>query len=570
MTVVRKEGEDTMTTVEAPQATSFPEPWDAPVADGHTYTHDQMHNPYPKSPLSMSLSRGSIAIGFTTAMREYRTPIRSFIVTTRNMYQYDRFDMVQPANEDEARRMGEASEAAIKPAMGGLLARWNEEFLPSLLTLLGRMRDLDVETVPPAGVVTALDEGVAILREIWTIHFRIAIPMLMCLQIYDEFYADVFEGDEQDGHALLTGVASKSIEAGLGLYDLAVRAKELGLEPPFRETPADQLRAELEATQSGRTLLAELGGYLDVFGLRQDLFDATTPTWQEDPTFALASIRSAILTGRDARTEYAAMQRSAEAAAATARAQLASYPEAVRGQFEVLLQMARAASFLQEEHNFYIDQQGSALARLFFLRIGRWLVAEDVLDDPEDIAMLEFDEIRTLFANLSKSEERDRIRALVTTRRELFEQAHRLTPPPFIGPPPIGPPPADNPMGRAMGRFWGWLPPQPMDANELRGNAGSRGVATGNAFVARTLEEATGLQPGDILVTVTTMPAWTPLFGVAAAVVTETGGPLSHCAIVAREYGVPAVVGAQGATRVIQSGQRITVDGGRGIVTIEA
>jgi pyruvate,water dikinase len=108
-----------------------------------------------------------------------------------------------------------------------------------------------------------------------------------------------------------------------------------------------------------------------------------------------------------------------------------------------------------------------------------------------------------------------------------------------------------------------------MDSNELKGNAGSRGTASGAAFVARSLEEATGLQPGDILIAVTTMPAWTPLFGVAAAVVTETGGPLSHCAIVAREYGIPAVVGAQGATRIIRTGQQLTVDGSRGIVTIE-
>jgi pyruvate,water dikinase len=71
------------------------------------------------------------------------------------------------------------------------------------------------------------------------------------------------------------------------------------------------------------------------------------------------------------------------------------------------------------------------------------------------------------------------------------------------------------------------------------------------------------------LVTLTTMPAWTPLFGTAAAVVTETGGPLSHCAIVAREYAIPAVVGAFGATRAIRTGQTILVDGDRGLVTLE-
>jgi pyruvate,water dikinase len=90
------------------------------------------------------------------------------------------------------------------------------------------------------------------------------------------------------------------------------------------------------------------------------------------------------------------------------------------------------------------------------------------------------------------------------------------------------------------------------------------------ARVARTLAEATFLQPGEVLVAVTTMPPWTPLFGVAAAVVTETGGPLSHCAIVAREYGIPAVVGATGATRTIRTGQLVTVDGSRGVVTLGA
>jgi pyruvate,water dikinase len=89
------------------------------------------------------------------------------------------------------------------------------------------------------------------------------------------------------------------------------------------------------------------------------------------------------------------------------------------------------------------------------------------------------------------------------------------------------------------------------------------------ARVVQTLEEAKALQPGEILVTVTTMPAWTPLFGAAAAVVTETGGALSHCAIVAREYGIPAVVGAFGATRAIKTGQVISVDGTNGTVSIE-
>ena len=394
--------------------------------------------------------------------------------------------------------------------------------------------------------------------------------MLMGLQVFDEFYAEVFTGGESDGHALLVGVESESVKAGLGLYDLAVRANDLGLAPVVRDTPADELLAALESTDSGRTFLAELRAYLETYGLRQDLFDYLTPTWLEDPTIALSNVRNYLLTGRDERAAYAAKQRAAEEAVVAARAELAVYPEAVRGQFEGMLGIARAAAFLQEEHNFYIDQQALAELRLLYLRIGRRLAAEGVLADPEDIFLLNADEVRSLFANPAAAGQVDYVRSLVQTRREHLAIAASLTPPPFLGAPPAEPDGPSNPMDRAMARFFGGAPQQAEASNQLKGNPGSRGTVSGVARVARSLEEASSVRPGEILVAVTTMPPWTPLFGVAAAVVTETGGPLSHCAIVAREYGIPAVVGAHGATQMIVTGQRITVDGGRGIVTIDA
>jgi pyruvate,water dikinase len=138
-----------------------------------------------------------------------------------------------------------------------------------------------------------------------------------------------------------------------------------------------------------------------------------------------------------------------------------------------------------------------------------------------------------------------------------------MTPPRFLGSVDGGEPP-----DTVMMAFFGGPPKPALEDGQLRGNPGSRGVTTGVAKVARTLEDAKALEPGEILVALTTMPAWTPLFGIAAAVVTETGGALSHCAVVAREYGNSAVVGAYGATTVIATGQRITVDGERGIVML--
>ena len=90
----------------------------------------------------------------------------------------------------------------------------------------------------------------------------------------------------------------------------------------------------------------------------------------------------------------------------------------------------------------------------------------------------------------------------------------------------------------------------------------------GVAKVVRSLAEADKLKPGDILIAETTAPPWTPLFATVAAVVTDTGGILSHSAVVAREYRIPAVVGAFNATGTLSDGQMVEVDGDQGVVRI--
>ena len=102
----------------------------------------------------------------------------------------------------------------------------------------------------------------------------------------------------------------------------------------------------------------------------------------------------------------------------------------------------------------------------------------------------------------------------------------------------------------------------------LKGVATSAGRVTAPACVLRGPEDFDRMRPGDVLVAATTTPAWTPLFAMAAAVVTDVGGPLSHGSIVAREYAIPAVMGTGVATKRIHSGQTITVDGSEGVVVL--
>ena len=107
------------------------------------------------------------------------------------------------------------------------------------------------------------------------------------------------------------------------------------------------------------------------------------------------------------------------------------------------------------------------------------------------------------------------------------------------------------------------------DPNVIDGVAGSPGVYTGVARVVRSLEEAGDLEDGEIMVCEMTLPPWVPMFAIAGAVVADVGGVMSHCAIVAREFAIPAVVGSVNGTSRIQTGQTVTVDGTNGNVWLD-
>jgi pyruvate,water dikinase len=128
--------------------------------------------------------------------------------------------------------------------------------------------------------------------------------------------------------------------------------------------------------------------------------------------------------------------------------------------------------------------------------------------------------------------------------------------------PYLGDPPAERDRDSVVEGFYGSA------GSALQGAGASPGVAEGIARVVAGPEDFSRVGAGDVLVTTTTTPAWTPLFPSLAALVTETGGVLSHAAVVAREYRLPAIVGAAGATREIRDGARIRVDGTTGTITI--
>ena len=159
---------------------------------------------------------------------------------------------------------------------------------------------------------------------------------------------------------------------------------------------------------------------------------------------------------------------------------------------------------------------------------------------------------------------------VVAERRAAIAEWAKQETPPALGPVPEA---INDP---AIVMLWGitsetldtWLNEGSTPSNEVRGFAASSGIVEGPARIVKSVEEIGRLQQGDILVCQVTNPTWAPVFQKISGAVSDIGGSMSHAAIVAREYGLPAVVGTGTATSRIKDGQRIRVDGGRGVVTI--
>ena len=188
------------------------------------------------------------------------------------------------------------------------------------------------------------------------------------------------------------------------------------------------------------------------------------------------------------------------------------------------------------------------LVRQMLRELGGRLVAAGAIEQADDIFWLTQSEVEQAVARLDRGEQADRLIDLIPPRKAAWRAALRVTPPMMLPHMPL-----IEKMKTARKRRGG--------KDSLKGVAASPGRVTATARVLSGPEDFDQMQAGDVLVASITTPAWTPLFARAAAVVTDVGGPLSHGSIVAREYGIPAVLGTGAATMRIHSGQLITVDG---------
>jgi pyruvate,water dikinase len=246
-----------------------------------------------------------------------------------------------------------------------------------------------------------------------------------------------------------------------------------------------------------------------------------------------------------------------------------------RASFEQMLGLCRHVFPHAEGHKFYIEHWGTSLFFNKMREIGDRFVDQGFFADPEDVFYLNIHEVHEALSDMALAwaggtAARGTVYwpPRVAKRREILEQLSHWTPPPALGTVPevINDPTVNLLWGVTAERLHAWASGGVGD--EVSGYAASPGIAEGPARVVRNVDEIGDVQPGEVLVCPVTAPSWSPVFPKIAAAVSDIGGMMSHAAIVAREYGLPAVVGTGNATAQIKTGDRVRVDGNTGTVTI--
>jgi rifampicin phosphotransferase len=511
--------------------------WPDP-ADAHlSWIWDQMHCPHPVSPLGGDLfGRWMMAImgGRQAVVNGY--PYRAFVAP----------------QAPGPRIPPPPAPAAAKP----LLRLWEEDHLPLIRAVCASIREQDYDSMSLGRLHVILDEVIEDATRAFSYTFGAAIGFFGPTNALVDFCDQEF-GSEGAVRAttMLQGYENESASAGSGLSRLAEFA---ATRPAVAAALKDGRFDGLERVDGGREFQEELGAYLEEYGWRAETWtEIHKPTWAEDPTIALRMVR-----------RYLA---DPEHSPAVAHKRALARREQVIADTEARLtpeKCARFRSLVQDASAHVPVSEGRALWQLIvagvlripFLAVGRKLASAGHIAAAEDVFYLYLHEIKELTAG----EVKFAAKPLVAERREDMERWRKLIPPRHLGAPPPGV------LISMMNRFFGLGVRASEDARVINGIAASAGTAEGRARVILDLSDADRLEAGDILVCPSTAPPWTPLFALAGGVVTDSGGVLSHSAICAREYAIPAVVGTVVGTRKIKDGALIALDGSQGIVRIEA
>ncbi|ALV40668.1 phosphoenolpyruvate synthase [Pseudarthrobacter sulfonivorans] len=562
-------------------AADTPDTWPVPYPKGLYFRASIVEQlPDPLSPLFADLIDGSVSRSLRALMNEAvgTNVIREDDVglPTINGYAYYYY-----RTSGMWRVMGKALTAVRALARGKAhmgVAGWREFSHPRYEHAIK-----DWQAKPAAELSGAeLLDGVQALLDAGTVYYtavQSVIPLAATSEISFSAYYDKFVRREGDPPALtfILGYDSEPIRAEKSLYDLAAWARSVpGLASAILNEPttalAESQRRGFPPAGFSESLWQlwrpRFQDHLGRFGHAVYNLDFASPVPADDPSALLDAVKF-YLRGHGADPHERQRLSSDRREIATSRIFTRLGPRR-RAAFLRLLRWAQNTAPIREDALADVGLAWPLLRRML-LELGRRLVDSAVIVEPADVFWLRHQELRSAVefglaapgapaAVAITGADRPVRAAAVEERRMLWRGQVKAAAPQLL------------PESRWMEKAFGSMMPagsQHQLGDIIKGTGASAGRVTAPARVLRGPQDFALMEPGEVLVARITTPAWTSLFAMASAVVTDVGGPLSHSSIVAREYGIPAVLGTGVATQRLTSGQQIRVDGDAGTVAIE-
>jgi pyruvate,water dikinase len=561
---------------------TFPIEWTSETEKLLFWVYDDLHCPKPLSPMYEDI--GGWWLSCDHMFRRFGTPFATdWIYKNINGYLYtaaipaeagvdvatQEYDYathpIVPEDDGYAGKIG-AYLGAVLPVYGLKFTEWwRTRFVPEMQRNFDYIEGLldQKDQLPLAEVAVLLEDAIDMHDRHWKIHWMLNFAQLSATlnlrAVMERTHGKI---DEVLLGRLQNSANDRNWDKIRALWEMKEEVKaDAELAKLFDAPTAIEIVPALQGSERGRRFLDErVVPYQKEFGWHAVWsHEFIFPSFREDMTPVIQLVRDQYASDYDYPSKIAALRADIDAAAVDILRGLEGEAlEEMRAANEINLNMAP----LTPDHHFYIDQGANAHVRLVLIAIGEKLVEMGVLDRPDDVIMFRYNELRAFIGNPTGIDGR----VIVAAARAKREAAEKVQPLDWVGTVTA------TQLAFPYLNLWGF-PDKFTRSNvkvhgQVSGIAGSPGVVEGVARVVMSEAEFDSLLEGEILVCQMTNPAWQVLYGKIAAVVTDAGGTVSHPAVLAREYGIPAVVGTSVGTSTIRTGDRLRVDGNSGVVEI--
>jgi len=565
---------------------SMPASHDEPPPPGH-WSRDPFHEPIPVSRFGLELKQRQILDQFPRLFAEFGILLQGVEqVQVAGWYYHRPVPLVGPptATRDTSpgapprwmlrlmlrlhprlrSRAATARRVVDQDESMRILATWPAT-RDELAVDIDRALDLDLAGIDDAKLVAELDHRLDVISEAGWPHLQLMQAAFVILEEFFASCADLLGWERSDCLVLLDGLSQRSTEPSSLIDQLAERARSLpALESALEHAGTDLDPRELAEIDEG--FATAFDAVVRRIGHRAPTYDVVEPTLAERPELLLAQVARRLGPDHDGATRRQEVDRRRQIAEQRARDLLAGTGDDAVADFDRALRRARTAYPIREDRVWETTSVQLALLRYLALEFGARLVRRDQLDRPDDVFNLAVPTVRE--ALLCETD----LRASGAEARRQRAHAIANPPPVSLGGPPSEPPPIEllPPQARLVHRAALRSAAQgqvtPTTGTALTGVAAATGRATGPVRLVTGPADLAGLRPGDVLVCRTASPTWSVVFPTVAALLSDTGGALSHTAIMAREHGVPAVLGLGDISTRVSQGQMVTVDGAAGTV----